>query len=357
LVRPRALAGAAGRDLPTVKPLRQRLADEIRKMIEAGHLRPVYAGCTEHYYANTRSKLGENMHVYWHNPAETIYTLLRALPHVPPEMREPLRQYIQAEWKRAPPTTCTHMGWGGAPREWADIPPEIESWYERNPQAKPGNYARGFAGWSFNPFNFYACWKYAQEFGSAREILAAVRPRAGRAPADSFVADKPHVLNCYIAGYYGLLGLADLAGEPRDATVEQWLEAALARRVAMCDQDPRRFTSIEAGGYLFLVRELGEHLHRHARDKVAAQVRVQNDLITPLWFLARVDESTKLPVHTKFNEGATSHFYDVSGTFNAMALALKLPQAELIPYLDSPLVQRGDLFYIQNLVSALEAGR
>ncbi len=64
-----------------------------------------------------------------------------------------------------------------------------------------------------------------------------------------------------------------------------------------------------------------------------------------------------VPVHTKFNEGATSHFYDVSGTFNATALALKLPQAELSPYLDSPLVQRGDLYYIQNLVSALEAGR
>jgi hypothetical protein len=84
---------------------------------------------------------------------------------------------------------------------------------------------------------------------------------------------------------------------------------------------------------------------------------VQKDVLTPLWFLARVDESTKLPVHTKFNEGATSHFYDVSGTFNALALALKLPQADLIPYLDSPLVQRGDLFHIQNLVSALEAGQ
>jgi hypothetical protein len=154
-----------------------------------------------------------------------------------------------------------------------------------------------------------------------------------------------------------LLGLGELAGEPRDETVEQWLAAALARRVAMCEQDPRTLTSNEAGGYLFLVPELGEYLHRHARDKVATQVRLQNETITPLWFLARVDESTKLPVHTKFNEGATSHFYDVSGTFNALALALKLSQAELLPYLDSPLVQRGDLFYIQNLVSTVEAGR
>ncbi|MBM4028669.1 MAG: hypothetical protein FJ280_25220 [Planctomycetes bacterium] len=104
-------------DLPTAKPLQERLADEIRKMIDAGHLRPVYAGCTEHYYANTRAKLAENRHIYWHNPAETIYTLLRALPHVPPELREPLRRYIQAEWKYALPTTYTHMGWGGAPRE------------------------------------------------------------------------------------------------------------------------------------------------------------------------------------------------------------------------------------------------
>ncbi|MBM4028668.1 MAG: hypothetical protein FJ280_25215 [Planctomycetes bacterium] len=176
-------------------------------------------------------------------------------------------------------------------------------------------------------------------------------------PAGSFLADKPHLLNCYIAGYYGLLGLGELAGEPRDATVAQWLEAALARRVVQCGDDPRSLTSIEAGGYLFLVPELGEHLHRHARDKVAAPVKLQSEVLTPLWFLARVDESTKLLVFTKFNEGATSHFYDVSGTFNAMALALKRPQAELIRYLDSPLVQRGDLFHLQNLVSTLEAGR
>ena len=326
-------------------------------MIDAGHLRPVYAGCTEHYYANTRAKLGENLHNYWHNPAETIYTLLRALPHVPAEMRGPLREYLQAEWKYAPPTRYTHLGWGGAPREWADIPPELEPWYQRNPQAKPGNYTRGFAGWSFNPFNFYACWQYAREFGSAREILATVRPLAKPLPAEAFLADKPHVLNCYIAGCYGLLGLAKLAGEPGDATVERWLAAALARRVALCAEDPRKLPSIEAGGYLFLVPELGEYLYRHARAEVAAQVRLQNEVLTPLWFLARVDESTKLPVHTKFNEGATSHFYDVSGTFNALALALQRPQAELIRYLDSPLVRRGDLFYIQNLVSTLEAGQ
>jgi hypothetical protein len=351
-------AGAMSKDsdLPTVRPLRQRLAEEVRKMIDAGHLRPLYAGCTEHYYANTRAKLAENMHIYWHNPAETIYTLLRALPHVPAELREPLRRYIQAEWQYAPPTRYTHMGWGGAQREWADIPPELEPWFKGNAQAKPGNYARGFQGWSFNPFSFYACWKYAKEFGGAREILAAVRPLASPLPAESFLADKPHVVNCYVAGYYGLLGLAELAGEPADETVEQWLKAALARRVALCEQDPRTLTSIEAGGYLFLVPELGEHLYRHARAKVAAQVKRQDEVITPLWFLARVDESTKLPVHTKFNEGATSHFYDVSGTFNAMALALKRPQVELIAYLDSPLVQRGDLFYIQNLVSTIEAG-
>ncbi|MCU0915451.1 MAG: hypothetical protein MUC88_12930 [Planctomycetes bacterium] len=35
----------------------------------------------------------------------------------------------------------------------------------------------------------------------------------------------------------------------------------------------------------------------------------------------------------------------------------QMPPAELLRYLDGPLVRRGDLFCIQNLVSTLEAGQ
>ena len=78
----RAAAQPAGK-LPTVRSAEELLADEIRKVLDAGHLRPVVANPSEQYWQVMRSLRGANMIEYWHNPAETIYTLIRALPHVP----------------------------------------------------------------------------------------------------------------------------------------------------------------------------------------------------------------------------------------------------------------------------------
>jgi hypothetical protein len=47
--------------------------------------------------------------------------------------------------------------------------------------------------------------------------------------------------------------------------------------------------------------------------------------------------------------------YDVRGMFGAKAMILKQSRDELVKYLDAPGFARGDLFYIQNLVSAIEA--
>ena len=41
--------------------------------------------------------------------------------------------------------------------------------------------------------------------------------------------------------------------------------------------------------------------------------------------------------------------------FSAKAMILREPREELIKYLDVPAFARGDLFYIQNLVAAIEA--
>jgi len=349
-------AGRAGL-LPTVQPLQERLANQVRRMLAAGHLRPAYCICGEHYALMGRA-WGDWIADYWHNPAETVCALLRALPHLPEDLRGPVRRYVQEEFTKYPPTRITHVGWrDGAPREAFPLPPEIEERLAASPTAAPGSRPPpGFQGWQFNPFSFYACWKYAAELGGAREILNEIRPRLRAMPADDVLKRMPHVLNVYIAGYMGYLGLQDLAGETRSAEVEGWLNSALAMRAAHLEIHPRELNATEAGGFLLLVPELGDWLHRNARQAVERNVRLHQGM-AEYWFVSRVDEVTRYETRTAFQEGATSHYYEYSSLFSAKALALKQDGDELEKYLDVPAVAVGDLFYIQNLVSTIEALR
>jgi len=357
-----ALAGGRGVSpagkLPTARPAEQLLAEEISLMIEAGHLRPVQANPSEQYWQVMRNLRGANMVEYWHNPAETIYTLIRALPYVPAALQGPLKEYIQREWKEFPSCDYTSTGWKGASREIFPIPPEMQEYYAgkggRAAQAPSSHPPAGWTAWSFNPFNFYACWIYARDFGGAEEILARISNRLQPPPSAQGTRDKPHVLNCYIAGYIGYLELEKLAKRPQSENVRQWLRQVQAARVAMLDLDPRRVYTTEAGGFLYLVPEFGDYLHRHAREAVAKHVTGYNDL-APMWFLSEADEPSRAVARKGCPEGSMAQFYDYSSLFNAKAFALRESRQELEKYLDVPAVWRGDLFYIQNLVSTIEA--
>lgn len=355
----RAGAQPAGK-LPTVRSAEELLADEIRKVLDAGHLRPVVANPSEQYWQVMRHLRGANMVEYWHNPAETIYTLVRALPHVPAAMRGPLKEYIQREWKEYPPYEYTSTGWKGASREVFPIPPEMQEYYAgkggRTPQEPSGQPPAGWTAWSFNPFNLYACWLYAKEFGNAPEVFDRVSRRLQPPPSQEAARDKPHVLNCYAAGYIGYLELEKLAGRPASENVRQWLRQVQDARVALLELDPRQVYTTEAGGFLYLVPEFGDHLHRHARAAVARHVQGYNDL-APMWFLSEADETSRAVARKGCPEGSLAQFYDYASLFNAKAFALKESRRELEKYLDVPGVWRGDLFYIQNLVSTIEADK
>jgi hypothetical protein len=208
--------------------------------------------------------------------------------------------------------------------------------------------------WSFNPYNMYACWLYAKEFGGAPDILNNLKDKLRGPPNIEAVREKPHALNAFAAGYIGWLALQKLAGQAPDPQVEKWLQQVLDMRVELLDADPREVNVTEAGGFLLLVPEFGDLLGRHAREGVARQVDGYNDL-APMWFIAHADEPSRV-TRTTLAEGCTAHFYDYSSLFNAKAFALKQSGKALEKYLDVPAVARGDLYYIQNLISTIEAG-
>jgi hypothetical protein len=92
--------------------------------------------------------------------------------------------------------------------------------------------------------------------------------------------------------------------------------------------------------------ELGTYLNNSIRSEVAAAITEYN-ATGPYWFVTRYNAAV--------NEGGRQNLYDSPALFQAKAMILKESRAQLTPYLDVPAFERGDLFYLQNLVAALNA--
>lgn len=341
-----------------------RLADEVQKMIDAGHLLPGYMPGPGKFEFQGHRICGEGLMDYFHTPGETIYTLLKALPHLPNDMQADTRAYIQSEYNAFPPYQYAHIGWQtGSHRTAYKIPPDILSTFnEYEPETK----LSGFEGWQINPFNIYAVWLYAEEFGGATTQLNNVKANQTlmnnltNIPADSILAEKPFVHNAYIAGLVGYINLAQLAGSGEDLSGHQaTLNSLLAKRANTFSKDaPDRF--FENGqpqyyycralnvsrNFMFLTPELADYLQQNASGKISAALN-EYEAIAPYWFVSKPEVA--------FGEGVRQHLYDVNAIFQAKALIQDAPHSELGQFIDVPGFPVGDLFYILNLATALEA--
>jgi hypothetical protein len=342
--------------------LKQQLAQEVQKMVDAGHLRPGLLS-SGHVDLSAKSRCADEYQDYFHNSADTLYVLLRALPYLPPTLAQQTRTYLQAEYAAYPPLSVTHIGWrNGANRQAFDLPPEVESDAANLPaQLNYGNF-QGWPSGSIPPFTFYALWKYAQTFGGAQQIFTQARGNLPAVPSDAVLAEYPFAHNDYVAGYIGYIELAKLAGNTAEATSKQAaLNTLLTKRATNFNKDTpypvyvggtldfsslscRAFSS--ARNFVDLVPELGNYLHDNALTKVQTAVTEYNQ-VAPYWFAPAFEDT--------YNEGVSQPLYDTIGVFSAKALVLKQPRTELVKYLDAPAFLRGDLFYIHKLVLAIEA--
>lgn len=343
----------------TREQLEAMLAGEIRKMLDAGPLAPGY------YNA------GHYLHQFWpYNaelftfPQDTIVTLLAALPHVPEPMRGELEQYIRDEFAANPPWEVTRLGWQGrALREAYPLPPAAAAAAETTgPQRN----------WDWRPDYFYAVYRYAEAFGGARALLVRCQQRLNtqfRKPTDEQFIDRPQDLNAWIAGYVGYVGLARLAGVEVPAeraelerlmrlraehfTIDSPLEVPDIHEqppqtsgfgVASPQYGPRGYAV--ARNFLHLTPELGAYLGEHAGGQVATAV-ARYEHVAPQWFVSKY--------HAGIGETATQFAVDQPALFGAKAWILRQPRGELGKYIDVPLCARGDLYYLQRLVQAIEA--
>ena len=340
-----------------VNVLKQKLTQEIQKMIAAGHLRPGF-GVEGQFSHHGRSDIGDNLTDYWSSPSDTILVLLQALPHLPADVQMSLRTYIQNEFNNYSPANFTHIGWAtGAAREAHDLPPEVAADLSNWPATMWSTYGfQGYTGpdWRWPPQTLYALWKYAQVFGNARAIFDSSKGRLWTPPSDAILAKYPFAHNAYIAGYWGYLELEKLAGYPEEADKRAALNRLLALRASNFNKDNPWGPDAQnynqsfsvARNFVNLTLELADYLRVNAASKVQTTFD-EYATIAPYWFVTRFEAT--------YREGVMHHLYDYSGMFAAKALIFNAQREELARYLDVPAFVRGDLFYIQNLIYTIEA--
>ena len=341
-------------NVPSRAELQDRLDDEIVKMVNAGHLRP---GSINLGLAGGTGECGSQMADYFHDPSETIHTLMLALPHVSSDIEPRLRDYIRQEMAEYPPHQYEHVGFSrGAKRERYPTPPDLASTLGGIGLSEQ-DWTR-FDGYDRNPFMFYAMWEYAREFGEARSLFDASSGYLESPPSDGRLRRNPNVFNQYIAGYYGYLQLQSMAGYARSSSVLSEYNRLLDLRIETFTKDSayaadgadgadpycRGFNA--SSNFLYLTPELASSLREQRLPDVSAAVS-EYERLAPFWFVSNADEG--------FGENAISWLHDTNGIFMAKALVLREPYSTLARYIDTPGFEKGDLYYIQNLVAALQA--
>ncbi len=336
--------------------LKQRLATEIQKMIQAGHLRPGLAVLS--IAGNARSRVGDNLADYWSNPADTILVLTLAYPYLSASLQQSLQTYLQNEFTHYSPCEYTHIGWAtGAARETYILPPEITDDLANHPASMWSTF--DFVGWTgpdwkWTPQTFYALWKYAQTFGNAQTIFNTCKDLLWTPPSDAILAEYPFAHNAWIAGYTGYLELQKLAGQTEDADKRATLNRLLALRASNFSKDnpwgPDGYndgqTLSVARNFMFMTPELGGYLRAHALQKIQAAFN-EYKTVAPYWFVTRFEAT--------YDEGVTQPIYDYSAMFAAKAMIFQDSREELARYLDVPAFARGDLAYIYNLILTIQA--
>ncbi len=344
--------------------LNARLEQEVTKIISAGHLKPSYFmfGLLTSQLKSTLDDYGSQL---WHNPADTQMVLLRALPHLSPSLQQQLRTYLQSEMANFSPATYSHVGWtSGTQRDPYPYPPSDAKLFSVS--SGPIQFV-DFPAWSQPPHNIYSIWKYAQAgLGDPTILFNQIKTKL-KAPitlhkpilTDSYLASFPHVHNAYIAGYKGYIELAKLANQP--LSVYQAHQTELDRLLSLRAQNLTTFptantgnvnanryfkTMVTAWNFMYLTPELSDYLSTNAGPQALSIINSYQN-IAPYWMVA-VNGETQ-------GENALMPYQQTHTLFQALAQVKHAERPELSKYLDSPIVPVGDLYYIDNLVSVIEA--
>ncbi len=302
---------------PSLDELKSRLETEVRKIVDAGHLRPGY------YNAGQFNGMYPELNDYFAHPGDTIYTLSIAYPYITNtaannNLKDRLRTYLKDEF-----ANFSRISWSGAKREWSNLPPEVET---DMASGAPVNVSQ-------DSYYNYALWKYVQNVAPEDRQLAL-----GKTTTNGSNMDDPYATNRAIAGTVGLRGLNGQSTVVTSCTQfskdSPWLSTSGYQK---------RTLNI-ARNFMFMVPELADCLRN---NPAVTQAIAEYEKVGPYWFVSRYTAS--------IGESTNQNLYDYPALFQAKAWIQQLSRQELTKWLDVPAFEKGDLFYIQNLVAVLSA--
>lgn len=345
---------------PAVSVLRQNLESEVQKILDAGRLKPGY-------YNSGQFNITRELTDYYENPGETVYTLAMAYPHLSTGLQTQVRNYLIGYFADYfDPTMYSSTGWAdGVSREAMPIPPDVIADFADMP-AREG---AGSWSWMYPPHNFYALWKYSQivpehaqrayDLAKSKIQVPVPPPPLQDISESDWFQQRPYEHNAYLVGYIGFLNLQEAAGQAQQDSqlrtqVQNELNRLLNLRWQIFSKDSywgidnfhyRKHLDI-ARNFMYMVPELGD-LYRQNINSSVVNAFSEYQVVAPYWFVTRFE--------SVIGEGAMSNLYNSWAMYLAKAMILDASYEDLTRYLDVPAFERGDLYYIQKLVLALEA--
>jgi len=346
----------------SVDMLKSRLEFEVNKHVTAGHLRPGYYNVNQFMY--------DYISDYFNNPGDTLYTLSIAYPHITNSaannnLKTRLKTFLDQEYQTYLQNNAyATSGWStGQAREDMTFPPDIAPDFAT---FGPGFGTSG-ASYNYPPQNLYAMYVYAKYvltgdataqnnvYTRARTLLSnGTIPQSAPCLSGS---QNVWEMNSWMAGYQGYLSLQALTS---DTTLRSTIQNALANAKTcrwnnFSQNTP--FTGTDepsyhkrnmniARNFLGLVPEIADAYAANINSQVNNALSDYNT-IAPYWFVARYEAAQ--------GESVMQSLYDYPALFQAKAWIQNESRENLYKYLDTPAFERGDLFYIQNLVATIEA--
>ncbi|MBC8870996.1 MAG: hypothetical protein H8E44_16345 [Planctomycetes bacterium] len=377
------------------RPLQARLENHVADMVSAGHLRPLFI-----LHGGPGSW---NASWYWVGTPETAYALARAMPYLSTELQARVREYVRAEWREYAPLELDGRYYTqGSPREpytvekteqRSDVVRRRDEWYRR----------RNFWLDLYRIETATSVIGGLPEDGKLREraaalaadlsgrldwaILGPVRLQELRSSQEIrfTTLQGSAAYNGWLAGAIGYARLARKHGWREEERLAYCLVAKLAlarvgqaryvaemHRMGLVRGNPEgdyravshvdeRCTVVRWGPlttgvaedqefppFIDLVPEVGRLLADYARPQCEVYLNYL-DHAAPYWYLSEAPK-----------QSATEHhlcpLWHQSGNVPAHAWILGKRGKEFSRYVDATRF-RGDLFTIQNLVTAIEAYR
>ena len=381
--------------VPEARPLQARLESHVAEMVSAGHLRPLLM-----VHGGPGSW---NASWYWVGTPETAYALARAFPYLSAELQAKVRQYVKSEWEQYPPLELDGRYYTeGAPREpyaldqaeqRSDVVRSRDEWY-RGRNFWLDLYRIDAAASVIDGLPEDATLRdraaaLAADLGGRLDwaILGPVRLRELRSPHETrfTTLQGSAAYNAWLAGAIGFARLARthgwhdqerlaclLAGKLALARIAQARYVDEMHRMGLVHGKPEDdyravahvdeqctivrwgpLTTVVAEDQEFppfidLVPEVGRLLGDYARRQCAVYLNYL-DHAAPYWYLSEAPK-----------QSATEHhlcpLWHQSGNVPAQAWILGKTGNDFTRYVDVTRF-RGDLFAIQNLVTAIEACR